>query len=144
MRALLNNYVARVELVKRKIGEKPEFEKSSDTCRGRAETYKPKRASHGAEEALFRFLNPRNPLPPLALRAKERRPLRLDDSLDRFTTRRTGLSREVINAVMALVIADLVERVPVSPIGERRALELDRFLQHLAHRRVDPIHLRAR
>jgi hypothetical protein len=46
MWALLNNYVARVELVKRKIAEKLEFGKSSDTCRGRV--------SHGAEEGLSR------------------------------------------------------------------------------------------
>jgi hypothetical protein len=47
MRALLNYYVVRLELVKRKIEEKPEFEKSRYTCRGRAETYKPKRTSSG-------------------------------------------------------------------------------------------------
>jgi hypothetical protein len=46
MRALLNKYVVPIELVKRKIGEKLEFGKSSYTCQGRA--------CHRAEEGLSR------------------------------------------------------------------------------------------
>ena len=79
---------------------------------------------------------------PLTGGAKESRSLGLHDPLDRgLATGETGLAVPLIDAVIELVVARHVARDAIGADAKRRALVLDRFVQHAEHFGVDALPL---
>ena len=60
--------------------------------------------------------------------------LRLYDPHNLFlTARRTDFTGAIVDAVMILIAAGLIEGISVRSVRKRRALVLDREIQHLQH-----------